>query len=1095
MRMVKSLSAALLLIILVAGIPAALIMLAGNPLPPLEVLQGMLSQPDYGGKLLFGTFFPLVAWAAWATFAFSIIIEIPAAFRGIKAPQIRGLGPQQAFAAALIGAILFTATAGSLAGASTAQATESVTPTQTVSAPQTISEATTTDTTQAAQKTETPAITLPTYTVQTGDSLWKIAEHHLGDGTRYKEIAQLNYDKIQPDGRTLTQEHWIDPGWTLNLPADATVAAPAADTHTVAPGETLSGIAQEELGDAAQADEIFAASTSTVQEGGQHLTDPNLIQPGWKLTIPTETAATAMTEAPAAPQPTPPEASAPVVESPQAQAPAVESPAPAKDTQSDALAGMGIAPTSPATENAPAKPQSNQTPAPATATQEAASAEVLDTRTIGGLGAIACAGILSVLGLLRLRQRRRRQPGKRVNMPAGDSATVELQLRSVEDPLLVADLDAGLKFLAEWAQDTNTALPQMFSARVAPDEIAIYLAAPAELPAPFIRAEKDGTVWTLDASQIPELNRIPSAPYPALVTLGQDANNAHIMVDLEFLGSLNIDGTAEYQAQALNAMAIEMASSPWGEDLQITLVGIAEGLPAALKTGRVRHLDDMDTLLTRLRGKVKATEAAFAALGVSSVEEARTLGSDAQSWIPEIVILGTTPEEPARTELADLVSRIPRLGIAAVTAGQLAGDWTLNLHDYSTATLAPIGLQLTPQMISDPEYAQILTLLATTEGLDAPGPEWARNLDPEEINLVDLRAQDEAEAEAPVRHLEAVPEDVPLEGESEQSQEAAPVEAEDASAAAVSITEADETDIALTQAQAGAASPVQEEEPPAEEAPLQGAAAAVVREVLGEEIQEDLNPIICILGPVVVRNIRGEVPTTAKQAVSTATVARCTALAAFLSLNPGASSESFHQAFWPNQDPAGKTASSNRNKLSNQTRNWLGQDQEGDPYMPHAALEGYRLDDSVRTDWGVWLDLIGEDLAQTPTPRLVAALRLVRGQPFAGVKESNYAWAEVMRQEMIAAICDAAHELANRSIRTKQAANGRLAAAKGIMVDPTNEAMWRDAMLAEHIAGDRSGIEKTVAKLQAFLNDFEDGYEPEPKTQELINSLMGRAVA
>lgn len=1094
--MVKSLSAALLLIILVAGIPAALIMLAGNPLPPLEVLQGMLSQPDYGGKLLFGTFFPLVAWAAWATFAFSIIIEIPAALRGIKAPQLRGLGPQQAFAAALIGAILFTATAGSLAGAPSAQATESVTPAQTVSAPQTISEATTTpNTAQAAQKTETPASTLPTYTVQTGDSLWKIAEQHLGDGTRYKEIAQLNYDKIQPDGRTLTQEHWIDPGWTLTLPADATAAAPTAATHTVAPGETLTGIAQEALGDATQADAIFDASTSTIQEDGQHLTDPNLIQPGWKLTIPTETTAVAMTEAPAAPQPTPPETPTPVVETPQAQAPspAAEAPTPAKDTQSDALAGMGIAPTSPATKDAPANPQTNQAPAPATTTQEAASAEVLDTRTIGGLGAIACAGILSVLGLLRLRQRRRRQPGKRVNMPAGDSATVELQMRSVEDPLLVADLDDGLKFLAEWAQDTNTALPQMFSARVAQDEIAIYLAAPAELPAPFIRAEKDGTVWTLDASHIPELKRIPSAPYPALVTLGQDANNAHIMVDLEFLGSLNIDGTAEHQTQALNAMAIEMASSPWGEDLQITLVGIAEGLPAALQTGRVRHLDDMDTLLTRLRGKVKATETAFAALGVSSVEEARALGSDAQSWIPEIIILGTTPEEPARTELADLVSRIPRLGIAAVTAGQLAGDWTLNLHDHSTATLVPIGLQLTPQMISDPEYAQILTLLATTEGLDAPGPGWARNLDPEEINLVDLRAQDEAEAEAPVRHLEAVPEDVAVDSESEQSQEATPVEAENASAAAVSITEADEADIAPTQADA--ASPVQEEETPAEEAPLQGDTAAVVREVLGEETQEDLNPIICILGPVVVRNIRGEVPTTAKQAVSTATVARCTALAAFLSLNPGASSESFHQAFWPNQDPAGKTASSNRNKLSNQTRNWLGQDKAGDPYMPHAALEGYRLDDSVRTDWGVWLDLIGEDLAQTPTSRLVAALRLVRGQPFAGVKESNYAWAEVMRQEMIAAICDAAHELSNRSIRTKQAANGRLAAAKGIMVDPTNEAMWRDAMLAEHVAGDRSGIEKTVAKLQTFLNDFEDGYEPEPKTQELIGSLLGRAVA
>ena len=31
-----------------------------------------------------------------------------------------------------------------------------------------------------------------TYTVQKGDSLWAIAEKHLGNGTRYNEIKKLN---------------------------------------------------------------------------------------------------------------------------------------------------------------------------------------------------------------------------------------------------------------------------------------------------------------------------------------------------------------------------------------------------------------------------------------------------------------------------------------------------------------------------------------------------------------------------------------------------------------------------------------------------------------------------------------------------------------------------------------------------------------------------------------------------------------------------------------------------------------------------------------------------------------------------------------
>jgi DNA-binding SARP family transcriptional activator len=61
-----------------------------------------------------------------------------------------------------------------------------------------------------------------TYTVQRGDTLWGIAETHLGDPERYHEIARLNYGRPQSDGRVLNDAHWIYPGWTLALPADAT---------------------------------------------------------------------------------------------------------------------------------------------------------------------------------------------------------------------------------------------------------------------------------------------------------------------------------------------------------------------------------------------------------------------------------------------------------------------------------------------------------------------------------------------------------------------------------------------------------------------------------------------------------------------------------------------------------------------------------------------------------------------------------------------------------------------------------------------------------------------------------------------------------
>jgi nucleoid-associated protein YgaU len=51
-----------------------------------------------------------------------------------------------------------------------------------------------------------------TYTVKSGDSLWKIAKNHFGDGNEYMKIFYANRDKMQaPDSV-------IHPGDVLNLP-------------------------------------------------------------------------------------------------------------------------------------------------------------------------------------------------------------------------------------------------------------------------------------------------------------------------------------------------------------------------------------------------------------------------------------------------------------------------------------------------------------------------------------------------------------------------------------------------------------------------------------------------------------------------------------------------------------------------------------------------------------------------------------------------------------------------------------------------------------------------------------------------------------
>ncbi len=57
-------------------------------------------------------------------------------------------------------------------------------------------------------------------TVSPGDSLWRIAAAYLDAGTRWRQIFSLNADRVQGDGRKLTDPNLILPGWVLELPPD-----------------------------------------------------------------------------------------------------------------------------------------------------------------------------------------------------------------------------------------------------------------------------------------------------------------------------------------------------------------------------------------------------------------------------------------------------------------------------------------------------------------------------------------------------------------------------------------------------------------------------------------------------------------------------------------------------------------------------------------------------------------------------------------------------------------------------------------------------------------------------------------------------------
>ncbi len=126
----------------------------------------------------------------------------------------------------------------------------------------------------------------PTVTTERHDTLWMLAEQYLGAGERYVEIVELNEGAEQPDGRSLGDDGRIYPGWTLTLPADAAVDAARPERHVVVRGDTLWGIAADELGDPTRYPEIVEANRGDLQPDGRRLADPDLILPGWVVEIP-----------------------------------------------------------------------------------------------------------------------------------------------------------------------------------------------------------------------------------------------------------------------------------------------------------------------------------------------------------------------------------------------------------------------------------------------------------------------------------------------------------------------------------------------------------------------------------------------------------------------------------------------------------------------------------------------------------------------------------------------------------------------------------------------------------------------------------------
>ncbi|MGH8996499.1 MAG: LysM peptidoglycan-binding domain-containing protein, partial [Acidimicrobiales bacterium] len=253
-QLVKGIAALVVLAALVVGVPWALWHFVGWPLPhhvPTATQVGRaLNRQGIPAQTLLDAL-AVVVWLTWAVLVASLAVEIPAALSGHHARRLAVAGIFQPVTGHLIAAVVVacltlaprpahTATIGRWPAAATARrpiAALVVNDAVFTSATQPVPTAAAAASVPASPlaTTSAPAPAPTTYVVRRGDTLWGIAERELGDPLRWSEIYQLNEGRPQPGGAALTDPHWIDPGWTLLLPAPSTRSAPTPPAGSTPP--------------------------------------------------------------------------------------------------------------------------------------------------------------------------------------------------------------------------------------------------------------------------------------------------------------------------------------------------------------------------------------------------------------------------------------------------------------------------------------------------------------------------------------------------------------------------------------------------------------------------------------------------------------------------------------------------------------------------------------------------------------------------------------------------------------------------------------------------------------------------------------------
>ncbi|TDW76351.1 hypothetical protein [Kribbella pratensis] len=707
---VKGFVALLAILAIVGGVPYILLRFFGTPWPDKMPTSSMLFD-ELSIRTVLGII-AFVIWVAWLHFVICLIAEAVAEIRGHGlSPHIPFGGGSQTIARRLIGTVVLIA-----AGAGVSLPVASAVTTSGPAAPISVSARHGSEQSSTSQFRQTEAASKilagnqkTTTGVRTNhdhqgqvikytevrppqgrnyDCLWDIAERYLGEGRRYKEIYDLNKNKLQPDGRRLTNPDLIMPGWQVRLPSDA--KGPGVHTVRVSiddrTGKTM--VSTKTTTETRTAAKPTVTAKTETKAGGKTETKTSNptryseqgIEPGSSIVIGTSQSD------PGAKNVKPGEPSVSV----EPHVPGTGQPGKSGHGEP---AGGGI-----------------QVPEATPVATDDGGINLQQAGIYGFGAALLAAGLALAL-------KRRRGWAQGPGPKAAGHRQTEVSLRLASDVPTAQFVDNALRKLGADMTQLQRPMPKVVAALVTDRALTLVLdpyEAQPEPPGPW-QAIAEGTRWTLRRAYGPSGEVNAPAPYPTLVTVGQNADGATVLIDLDTAnGIVSFGGVTNASRDVVGSLAVELATNLWSEGAHISMVGFGDDL-SSLAPSRLSYWIRLDDAMGEVARRTEAQVQACQRRNVDSVADARMTHPDAALWGSEIIFVSAPPSPEEQDQLNRLAADTQR-SIAVVVVGDVINSpWRFVVDEKNQAVCRLLGLEVDAHSVNPEQFADLVALFDAAE--------------------------------------------------------------------------------------------------------------------------------------------------------------------------------------------------------------------------------------------------------------------------------------------------------------------------------------------------------------------------------------------